>query len=54
MIPLNNFSYVYMRAWTFPEDFLRLAFVVPPHPSDQGNLLNFCLSLPMVYLNSAL
>ena len=43
----------YMRVWIYPEDLLRLAFVVPLHPSDHNTIIGFHLSMMMGYVDSA-
>ena len=47
-----NLSDAHMRVWIFPENLPQLAFVVPPHPSDQNILIGFHLSLPMGHVYS--
>ena len=44
----------YTRVWICPEDLLRLAFVVPPHPLDHNTLIGFRLSLLMGHVDSDL
>jgi hypothetical protein len=48
-----DLSDAYMRIWLDIADLPKLAFVVPPHPSDPEPLIGFHLSLPMGYIESA-
>jgi hypothetical protein len=47
-----DLSDAYMRIWLQISDLPKLAFVVPPHPSDPKPLIGFHLSLPMRYIES--
>jgi hypothetical protein len=49
-----DLSDAYMRIWLRLADLPKLAFVVPPHPSNPEPLVGFHLSLPMGFVESAL
>jgi hypothetical protein len=48
-----DLSDAYMRIWLRLQDLPKLAFVIPPHPSDPEPLIGFHLSLPMGFVESA-
>jgi hypothetical protein len=47
-----DLSDAYRRIWLRLADLPKLAFVVPPHPSDPEPLIGFHLSLPMGFVES--
>ena len=49
----TDLSDAYMRVWLNIIDVPKLAFEIPPIPSDPEPLIGFHLSLPMGYLESA-
>lgn len=49
----TDLSDAYMRVWLNIVDVPKLAFAIPPIPSDPEPLIGFHLSLPMGYLESA-
>jgi hypothetical protein len=48
-----DLSDAYMGIWLRLQDLPKLAFVIPPHPSDPEPLIGFHLSLPMGFVESA-
>ena len=49
----TDISDAYMRVWIRLQDIPRMAFIVPPLPTNMEQLIGFHLSLPMGYVESA-